>query len=385
MNETIRERRCSPNANLIGVPNSRALLATPALLLDLDAFEHNLAVMASHCRAAQLGLRPHVKAHKCTRIAALQREAGALGASAATVREAEVMVAAGVADVLVTSPIIGDAKIASFCSLVGRGTDLIAVVDNIDNVHALDMALARDRKKLSVLVDIDVGMKRTGVPTVEGAVALARAVQDSRYLKFAGVQCYSGLVQHIAAAAERAATYGAELRHLESVLQALTRARLSPQIVSGGGTGTFDIDRRAKLLTEVQPGSYIFMDLDYGAVELFANDPRPFKMALYVQSIVLSNHHGGRATIDAGVKSFAMDGPVPVPGAGAPAGAQYDFNGDEYGLITFPEPYHRLALGSKIEFVAPHCDPTVNLHEFFHCVRGDVLVDIWPIDAHGPL
>jgi D-serine deaminase-like pyridoxal phosphate-dependent protein len=385
MKQTIGDLRRGPNVHLIGAPNSRVLLATPALLLDLDAFEHNVALMSRCCREVGLGLRPHAKAHKCTRIAARQQEAGAVGVCAATVREAEAMVAAGIAEVLVTSPIVGGTKIASFCSLVGCGTELIAVVDSIENVQLLDMALPRDCRRVSALVDIDVGMKRTGVPTVGGAVALACRLQQSRSLKFAGVQCYSGLVQHIAGASERAAAYGAELKHLEAVLHELKRAGLPPQIVSGGGTGTFDIDRRARLLTEVQPGSYIFMDLHYGAVDLFANDAQPFKKALFVQSIVLSNQHGGRATIDAGVKSFAMDGPVPIPTAGAPAGAQYYYDGDEFGLITFPQPYLRLELGSKIEFVAPHCDPTVNLHDFYHCVRGDVLVDIWPVDARGSL
>jgi len=377
--------RLSPNAHLIGVPNSRSLLATPALLLDLDAFEYNLARMSNHCRQAGIGLRPHVKAHKCSRIAALQRQAGAAGVSAATVREAEAMIAAGVTGILVTSPVVGDTKIDWLCSLVREDVELMAVVDSLENVQALELALTRHRKKLSVLIDIDPGMQRTGVATVADAVTLACRVRDSHALKFAGLQCYSGLVQHIEAAAERAATYGAELKHLERVIRELTSVGLSPAIVSGGGTGTFDFDRHAHLLTEVQPGSYVFMDSQYNDIELFAGDARPFRIALYVQSIVLSNHHAGRVTIDAGVKSFATDGPVPALGAGAAPGATYEFDGDEFGTIRFAQADQRLALGSKVELIAPHCDPTVNLHDFIHCVRGDMLVDIWPIDARGSL
>jgi D-serine deaminase-like pyridoxal phosphate-dependent protein len=127
------------------------------------------------------------------------------------------------------------------------------------------------------------------------------------------------------------------------------------------------------------------MDSEYGAVELFAGDARPFKVALLVQSVVLSNHHVGRVTVDAGVKCFATDAKAPIPAAGAPPGARYDFDGDEFGMIVFAEPQHRLDVGVKVEFITPHCDPTVNLHDFYHCVRGDVLVDIWPIDARGSL
>ena len=168
-------------------------------------------------------------------------------------------------------------------------------------------------------------------------------------------------------------------------MQALAGADLRPRIVSGGGTGTFDLDRQAQLFTEVQPGSYLLMDSEYGAVELFAGDARPFKVALLVQSVVLSNHHVGRVTVDAGVKCFATDAKAPIPAAGAPPGARYDFDGDEFGMIVFAEPQHRLDVGVKVEFITPHCDPTVNLHDFYHCVRGDVLVDIWPIDARGSL
>jgi D-serine deaminase-like pyridoxal phosphate-dependent protein len=385
MKQILSTRRQSPNTHLIGAPDSRARLATPALLLDLDAFEYNVAAMSAYCRAANLGLRAHFKANKCTRIAALQKAAGAKGLAAATVREAEALIAAGLGDVLITSPVVGETKLGELCALLAAGAEPTVVVDNFGQIQALEIALGPEHKALSVLVDIDVGMKRTGVPTVAEAVRLCNALKFSKNLKYAGLQCYSGMVQHIAGAAERAAVYEAELKHLAAVLLELKRAGLAPSIVSGGGTGTFDIDRRMQLFTEVQCGSYVFMDVEYDAIELFANDAKPFRRSLFVQSIVLSNNHPGRATIDAGVKSFATDGPTPLPVRGAPAGARYDYDGDEFGALIFADPAEQLALASKVEIFVPHCDPTINLHDFLHCVRGNVLVDIWPVDARGSL
>jgi D-serine deaminase-like pyridoxal phosphate-dependent protein len=377
--------KLGPNAHLIGAPRSRAHLATPAIVLDLDLLEINLVAMVNYCKKAKLQLRPHAKTHKSSDLAKRQLKAGAVGISVATLREAAVMVEAGVPGVLLTSPIVGATKIEAFVSLVGRSKGLCVVVDHIASAKALEASLKRRGKKLAVLVDVDMGMMRTGVTDVAGVLALVRHLQSSRVLEFAGIQAYSGMVQHITSAAERARVYGGQLQHLAAVLEALAKAGHKPGIVSGGGTGTFDVDRRAGLLTESQAGSYIFMDIEYQDVELFARAAQPFKTSLFLQSMVLSNNHPGSATIDAGFKSFSMDGPIPRPVRGAPANAVYKFYGDEFGKITFAKKGERLELGAKVEFVTPHCDPTINLHNYYHCVRGDRLVAIWPIDARGPL
>lgn len=379
------DRKLGPNAGLIGARNSRHALATPALILDLDGFEHNLKAMAALCRQAHLSLRPHAKTHKSSRIAKLQVEHGAVGVSVATLREAAVMVEAGVPGVLLTTPVVGSVKTDAFTGLIGKSKRLMAVVDNPENVKALEARLKRSGKSLPVLVDVDIGMKRTGVTDVAGVLGLARRVQSSDVLDFAGVQAYSGRVQHITRAADRARVYGRQLRHLEAVLEGLVKAGRPPAIVSGGGTGTFDIDRRAGLFTESQCGSYAFMDVEYEAVQLFARGAHPFKIALYVQCMVLSNNYRGSATIDGGFKCFSMDGPIPQPAEGAPKGAVYRFYGDEFGKITLARKSDTMKLGAKIELITPHCDPTVNLHGFYHCVRGGVLQDIWPIDARGSL
>jgi D-serine deaminase-like pyridoxal phosphate-dependent protein len=374
-----------PNARLIGKPRSRQALATPAVILDLDDFEHNLKVMAKLCKQAGLSLRPHAKTHKSIEIAKRQIAAGAIGISVATLREAAVMVEAGIPGVLLTTPVVGAVKIEVLCNLVGKSKGFMVAVDNPANVVALDAALKGSGKKLTVLVDVDIGMHRTGVADVAGVVSLIRRVRASKSLNFAGLQSYSGRVQHITRAADRGRVYGKQLQHLKAVLKAVNKAGYSPGIISGGGTGTFDIDRRAGLFTECQCGSYAVMDVEYDEVQLFARDPHPFKIALYVQCIVVSNNHPEAPTIDGGFKCFSMDGPIPRLALGAPAGAAYQYYGDEFGKIKFARKSDALKLGSKVELVTPHCDPTINMHDYYHCVRGNVLVDIWPIDARGSL
>jgi 3-hydroxy-D-aspartate aldolase len=374
-----------PNACLIGKPRSRQALATPAVILDLDDFEHNLKAMMKLCNQAGLSLRPHAKTHKSVEIAKRQIAAGAIGISVATLREAAVMVEAGIPGVLLTTPVVGAVKIDVLCDLVGRSRGFMIVVDNPANVAALEAALEAAGKQLTVLVDIDIGMKRTGVPDVAGALSLIRRVQSSKVLILAGVQAYSGRVQHITRAGDRARVYGNQLRHLVAVLAAAKKAGYIPGIVSGGGTGTFDFDRQAGIFSECQCGSYAVMDIEYEEVQLFANGPHPFKTALFVQCMVVSNNHRAIPTIDGGFKCFSMDGPIPRPARGAPPGAVYQFYGDEFGKIKLARKTDALKLGAKVELVTPHCDPTINLHDFYHCVRGNVLVDIWPIDARGSL
>jgi D-serine deaminase-like pyridoxal phosphate-dependent protein len=374
-----------PNAGLIGRRRAREQLATPALVLDLDVLEHNIAHMAQCCRRANKAVRPHAKSHKSVRIARAQLAAGAIGICVATVREAAVMVAAEIPGILITSPIVGVAKLALLEQLLARGGDLMVVVDSLDAIAPLERTARRSARNLEVLIDVDVGMKRTGVPDVRSAVRLAQRLATCSALRLAGVQCYSGKVQHIARAAQRERTYRSQLEHLERVLAALARHGHAARIVSGGGTGTFDIDRRTTLFTECQPGSYVFMDLQYNAIEPIARATWPFKTSLYVQSMVLSNHHPRTVTLDAGLKSFATEGPLPVPARGTPRGTRYEYFGDEFGKLRLPLTAPTLALGHKVELITPHCDPTVNLHDFYHCVRGDRLVDIWPVDARGTL
>ena len=223
-----RRPKLGPNAGLIGKPRSRQALATPAVILDLDGFEQNLMAMARLCKQAGLNLRPHAKTHKSVEIAKYQIAAGAVGVSVATLREAAVMVEAGMPGVLLTTPVVGAVKIELLCGLVGKSKGFMVAVDNPANVAALEAALKRHGKKLAVLVDVDIGMHRTGVPDVAGVLTLIRRVQASAVLEFAGIQAYSGMVQHITRAADRARVYGRQLRQLKAVLNALIRRATRP-------------------------------------------------------------------------------------------------------------------------------------------------------------
>lgn len=374
-----------PNQHLVGQQGSRKALMTPAVVLDLDAFERNVAAMATMCKDAGLNLRPHAKTHKSATIAHAQVAAGALGICCATLKETRTMADGGVPGVLVTTPIVGQAKIAELAALAARAEGLMTVVDSMANLLELEQAVAATGKTMTVLVDIDIGMGRTGVTNEEAALALARHMEESEHLLYGGIQGYSGQVQHIEPFAERNRVYGGQLGRLAAYRDALAGAGLAPAIVSGGGTGTFSIDRAADVLTEHQAGSYIFMDVEYNAVELFPDRESPFQTALFIQCTVVSNNGTGYVTTDGGFKCFSADGPLPQIADGPPPGSTFGYYGDEYGKVTFADDNGGMELGERVTFVTPHCDPTINMHDYYHCVRGDTLVEIWPVDARGTL
>jgi len=371
-----------PNARLVGQPGSRARLATPAMILDLDVFERNVANMAEWARRSGLGLRPHAKTHKSVEIALRQVAAGALGNCCATLSEAEVLVAGGIPGVLLTSTIVTPDKIARLIALNRKARDLMVIVDDADNVDALAGAASSD-VPLHVLVDIEVGCGRTGVVGLDDAVDLAKRVDSHASLRFAGVQAYDGSVQSIADYASRGQSADARMAHLKDVCAALSETGLKPEIVSGGGTGTHDLDRARGLFTEIQAGSYVVMDRIYNACDLRGEGEGTFGTSLYVRASVISRSHAGFATTDAGLKAFATGAGDPVIASGAPDGATYKFMGDEHGRITFAKEGESLPLGTGIECIVPHCDPTISLYDAYHVVRGDTLVDIWPVDGRG--
>jgi len=409
-----------PNVALLSQPNSRNRLLTPALVLDLEAFEQNVSTMARLAEERGIQLRPHAKSHKSARIARMQIDAGAIGVCVATLREANVMVMAGIPGVHITTPVVGLRPLQALVAVSASAHGLSVVVDNLENLEELEACIRQGGQNIEVLVDVDLGaMFRTGVQSAEHAVQLAQAIAGSDVLRYAGVQYYSGIVQHIPSVSERAGAYQIELERLADLMEKLSAGGLRPRKVSGGGTGTFELDACSKLLTENQAGSYIFMDVEYERVDLLQSTPHPFRPALFVQATVISNNARGVVTIDAGTKAVATDGPSPRLVSGSAQAVAYHNFGDEFGLLAFgglaersrqsnrrEEPaagaldsYRRfhelfdsageetkyLSLGDKVELLVPHCDPTVNLHDYYHCVRGDTLVDIWPIDARGHL
>ncbi len=374
----------TPNTTLIGEPGGRARLDTPALLLDLDALEANIAAMAAHARAAGIALRPHAKTHKSVAIARRQIEAGACGICCATLGEAEVMAAAGIPGVHITSPLVTEPKIARLIALNGTAhRGLSVVVDHPANLAALDHAAGAAGQALDILVDVEAGQGRTGVADEAALRVLVAAARSARGLRFRGVQSYSGNLQHVAVRAERGARALAQGRALAAMVARLRRDGIDVPIVTGGGTGTFDLDPESSAYTELQVGSYVFMDVDYQRALADGTNAPPFQTALFVATAVVSVNAPDHVTTDAGLKCFATDGPAPVPAAGAPPDSRYAFFGDEHGKLILPQGAARPALGARLECVTPHCDPTVNLYDVYHVVRGDSLVDIWPVDARG--
>lgn len=368
--------------DMIGEPGSRAGIPTPALVLDLDAFERNIARMAEHCRLNGLGLRPHAKTHKSVSIARAQIAAGALGVCCAKLGEAEAMAAGGIESILITSPVVTRQGLERLVELNTKLPDLMVVVDNPENARALAAAAAEGKRKLKVLVDLDVGLHRTGIRPGEEATDLAELLDAAEYLELRGLQAYAGHLMHIHDFAERREKSLAAMKVLGEQRDALNAKGMCCDIVSGGGTGSYNIDPEANVLTELQGGSYIFMDKQYHDVALGNGASFPFETSLFVQMSVVSNNTKNLATTDAGFKSFSTDAEPPKLLTGAPEGAGYFFFGDEQGGILLPEGA-RLPLGSVLTAMTPHCDPTVNLYDAYHVVRGDVLVDVWPIEARG--
>lgn len=382
LNHVQRLGPLGPNEDLLGRSDARARLNTPALVLDLDLLDRNIRAMADYSRAAGVGLRPHVKCHKSVEIARRQMAAGATGLCCATMSEAEVLSRAGISNILITSPLTTLEKISRFVRLSRQVEYLAVVTDHEANVAQLAAAARTHGCRLRVLVDVDAGMHRTGVAGEDECMRLVADCARREELICDGVQCYAGLGQHIESLVARRKYAFEALDRLRKLCNRLREAGYPPAIVTGSGTGAFDLDVQAHVLTELQPGSYIFMDNQYCQLE-YAEARPSFERSLFVQAAVISANHSGFVTVDAGIKQFAVDGGVPMVNRGAPRDAVFSYMGDEHGRVTVSNGQVRPALATKIEFGVPHCDPTVNLYNHFHCFRGEQLIDIWPVDARG--
>ncbi len=372
------------HGHLVGQQGSRHSLNTPALVIDLDALTRNIARMADFARGHGLLLRPHAKTHKSPDIAKRQIEAGAVGVCCAKIGEAEVLADHGIVQGLhITSPVVSAPAIERLMALNARTEGLMGVVDHPANVRALGAAAERGGKPLLMIIDIDPGIRRTGVGSPEAAVALLDAIRAEGALTYAGVQCYCGAQQHIESFDARRQAMDERAVLIRAVIDALTAAGGKPGVVTGGGTGTHRIDAALDLFTELQVGSYVFMDSQYLACDLTGDDvPSPFESALMVDARVISANTSGLVTLDAGFKAFSTDGGDPLVLSGAPPGAAYRFMGDEHGALILPDG-GTLPLASVVTLGAPHCDPTVNLYDTYHVVQGDTLRALWPVAARG--
>ncbi|HEU0043507.1 DSD1 family PLP-dependent enzyme [Sphingomonas sp.] len=371
------------HTHLIGQQGSRAALNTPVLVLDLDALDRNIAALATLVARYDIALRPHAKTHKSVDIARRQVAAGAVGSCCAKIGEAEVLADGGIEGLLITSPVTSPAAIARLAALAKRSPGLMAVFDHPGVAAATARALAAEGATLGAVIDIDPGIRRTGVASPEAAVALAAAIAEAPELRYQGVQFYCGAQQHIESFAERRAAIEERTAYLRTVIAALTEAGFAPTIVTGSGTGTHRIDLELGIFTELQAGSYVFMDRQYLDCDLAGDAIAPFETSLAVDTRVVSANHAALVTLDAGFKSLSTDGGKPSVLRGAPAEATFAFMGDEHGALVAPGIGETLRPGDAVSLVVPHCDPTVNLYDFYHLVRADTLVDIWPVSARG--
>lgn len=364
----------------VGRAGSRFLLPTPALVVDLDAFERNVARMAQRAATAGLALRPHAKTHKSAAIGRRQIEAGAVGLCCVKLGEAEALAEAGLRRLLITSPIVGSDAAARAAALVRVDPDFLLVVDHRDQIEDLAVAASAAEVCLSVLIDIDVGLGRTGVTTPVAAVALAEQIAGRPSLRLAGVQGYGGHWQHIVGVAERRNAVEGGMARLAAAVAALRARGYHAPLVTGGGTGSFSADAVLRVLNEVQPGSYIFMDNQYRDA-LGDDTDGAFEQSLFVQAQVISINAEEWVTVDAGLKAFATDGPVPRPTGKRFGGSRYFYFGDEHGGLMRPSGGSPIRLGERVEFIPPHCDPTVDRYDVMFFVRGDVVVEVATIEA----
>ena len=360
---------------------------TPALLIDLDAFERNLKRMADAISGSGARLRPHSKTHKCPMVALRQMAHGAVGVCCQKVGEAEAMVFGGVTDVLVSNQIVGAPKLARLAAL-SRQARIAVCADDAGNVADLDAAAGAAGAELEVLVEIDVGAARCGVAPGRPALELAQAIEHAPNLRFGGLQAYHGRSQHIRVFGERRAAAETAIALTRDTVALLAEHGLECGIVGGAGTGTYQFEASSGVYNELQAGSYAFMDVDYGKNE--SEDGAPFadfENSLFVYATVMSRVVDDRAVLDAGLKALSVDAGLPrlwdVPGV------EFVGASDEHGKLSIDrsvaEGNRDLKVGDKVRVVPGHVDPTVNLYDWYVGVRGDRVECLWPITARGML
>ena len=357
-------------------------LPTPALVVTREALEANLRKMAGFFRDKAAGIRPHTKTHKCPILAHKQMELGAVGICTAKVSEAEVMVEAGIGEVLITSPVVTRDKIDRVMALARRSSGLAVVVDQPENVRHLNQAAATADTRLSVFLDLNVGTDRTGVAAGEPALETLREIGASPSLRFAGILAYAGHLQHWAGWKNRRPGSLEVLARALEVTHLAEKEGFDVPAFRVGGTGTYDIDCDVEGVTDVQVGSYLFMDVNYRNVG-GKNGPvfDDFEPALLVLATAISQPVPGRITVDAGCKAFATD--EEAPELLDIQGVEFHWAGDEHGILELVDPSRQIRIGDKVLLIASHCDPTVNLYDNYYAFRGETVEEVWPIAARG--
>ncbi len=357
-------------------------LDTPALCVDLDTLDANIAKAQATLTKNGITARPHAKTHKCAAIAQRQLTAGAIGICTAKLSEAAVLLSAGIDRICMTTANPSAGKIKRAMQLAKRHPRFIQAVDYAPNARDLDAAAREAGVVADVVIDVAVGT-RSGVPAGDEAIALAKLVDSLPNLRLRGLLSYDGGAQHIVGFAARKDRALNGLEANVKVYEAMKASGLNTEIFSGGGTGTYSVQHLTPGFTDVQVGSYIFMDMQYLAIGSEDGNPvyKDFEPSLTVLATVLNNRFPGRLTTDAGAKALTIN--VPRAGVIGEPGFEYNAGSDEFGVITYTEASKSYKIGDRLEMIVPHSDPVVNLYDVIYATRRDRVEAIWRIDARG--
>ena len=366
-------------------------LNTPSLLIDKSVLLKNIKTMSDYTIKNKINLRPHAKSHKISEIAKMQIKHGAIGICVATLYEAEVMSKNNIENILITTPITNLNSENKLCKLIQSSKNIMLIIDSIYGLKFLEKIAIKIKKKINILVDCDImgigtnKIRRTGAKSIKEIVNLASLININEHLNYMGITAYAGDVQHINNYNERKIETTIRHNYLNKVINKLKKENLSPQIISGGGTGSYDIDTKSKLFTELQTGSYIFNDVEYDNVNTYKSNTNPFKSGLFIASSIISIIDDYNYIVDAGLKAFSTDSKyLPKPMGSLPKNSKYTFMGDEHGKITLPrESNKKLNYGEIIIIQPSHCDPTVNLYDKCYLIEKDKISKYWFVDARG--
>ena len=372
-------RAKAEDGTLAGV--SKWELDTPALCVDLDKFEQNIATMRTRLAAMHVVSRPHGKSHKCPAVAKLQLAGGSIGICAAKISEAEVFSANGIESILMTTSNVSPNKIRRAMAIRKKNSRFIQAVDYPQNARDLNDAAKEAGIVADVVVDVAIGT-RSGIPAGEPALALGQLVDSLPNLKLRGIISYDGGAQHIKGFSTRLER---TLQNFEPSVQThdmFKRAGLSTEIFSGGGTGTYNIMTKVPGFTDLQVGSYIFMDAQYLEIGGESGDIyTDFVPSLTVMTTVLNTYFPGRLTTDAGAKALTLNKPDAI--VIGEKGFAYNAGSDEFGSIRYETAAKTYKVGDRLELIVPHCDPAVNEYDVIHGTRKDRVEVVWPISARG--
>ena len=358
-------------------------IQTPCLVLDLDALERNIKKMGDYAKAHGMRHRSHGKMHKSVDVQKLQeRLGGAVGVCCQKVSEAEVFVRGGIKDVLVSNQVRDLKKIDRLAQLPRLGSRIIVCVDDVANVADLSAAAQKHGTTIECFIEIDCGAGRCGVTTTPAVVEIAKAIDAAAGLKFTGLQAYQGAMQHIDDFDQRKTKLDAAIAQVKDAVETLTKEGLKPELVSGGGTGSYYFESNSGVYNELQCGSYAFMDADYGRIHDKDGkriDAGEWENALFILTSVMSHAKPDKAICDAGLKAQSVDSGLPV--IFGRTDVEYVKCSDEHGVIADPKGV--LKINEKLKLVPGHCDPTCNVHDWYVGVRNDKVETVWPVSARG--